>query len=210
MKKILLILLVALPLVAQPQETASRRAVGTCGFVGSFDIGAFSDWGKNKEKLDGGEGYGGEFGAFYKWTWPSKWFLQTEATFAIDQYRFNVPDQSEKARLTRYGISDRWEGGYTFAGNRLGIAPTVGVEFSTSLKDKIHNVSSERRKELEDCWRQGNIALGFGVNLTRGNFGVSLMGYFGLLNLKENSAPDYLGKCYYGNKFIVSLKYTID
>ena len=172
------------------------------GVCATFNISVPGDWTTIKRGQEVQPGYGGGIGGAARILWPSKWVMEPSVVLNYEELKTNqICDQN--IDIARWSVSVPVSVGYIFtATDNLKIAPLLGVEFSYV----INNSLDDNFDKNDYKWKPLNASWGFGAEFVLGDFTVTTMGYFGLIDILSRNSRYYC-KGLYANKACVSVKY---
>lgn len=230
MKRIISIILTALgslPLFAQsegegresPQSGEIRenleehKAVYRWGVTAGLNMDFPGDWTKIERGQEIKISYGGSIGGVINLRWPSKWTLESGLNLGYDHLKLDSSRPENGAMsLDRWSLSLPVAAGYLFPlTDEMEIAPLLGLEFSYSFANHISKYptitnESHINPSGKGIWNPFNVGWGFGSELSEDRYAVSIMGYFGIINMIKRNQFMLKDPCY-PNNVNISIKY---
>ena len=209
MKRIISIILTALgslPLFAQsegemresPQSgevlenLEEHKAVYRWGITAGLNMDFPGDWTKIERGQEIKISYGGNIGGVANFRWPSNWMLEGGLNLGYDHLKLDSSNPENGAMsLDRWSLSLPIAAGYLFPlTDEMDIAPLLGLEFTYSFSNHIskfpsrHNETAINSTQTQKgIWNPFNMGWGFGSELSEDRYAVSIMGYFGIINI---------------------------
>lgn len=203
MRYILFYILLLFPFVGKAWE----RGVGGVvrwGVKPSFNINIPGGWTSNDVTIS----YGGGLGGVCNISWLTNWYLEPGISFDVNDLKLNTSDEiGGEISLTRCSVSASLTGGYLLEiTDLLNISPLVGVEFSYFFSNHTSDVPDNPADDMDGVFKPVNFSCGVGCDIVRDNISVSIMGYFGLIDMKKRKSPVSYSELF-DNRVKVSVKY---